>query len=150
MRPDDDKRSIHRGLVDRILHGPGRAPTEERAQAFANANHPEPLRGLLDKVATRSAQVTDTDFDTALGAGFTDDQLFELVSCAAVGEATRQYADFYGTCAKKFTQEAMRGDSRWSVGDRELMAAYVSKVNDCPFCVGTPRRRPGHTAIQKG
>jgi uncharacterized peroxidase-related enzyme len=37
---------------------------------------------------------------------------------------------------KKFTQEAMRGDSTWSVGDRELMAAYVSKVNDCPFCVG--------------
>jgi uncharacterized peroxidase-related enzyme len=44
--------------------------------------------------------------------------------------------DFYGTHAKKLTQEAMRGSSAWSVGDRELMAAYVSKVNDCPFCVG--------------
>ena len=29
----------------------------------------------------------------------------------------------------------MRGPSQWSVGDRELMAAYVSKVNSCPFCV---------------
>lgn len=44
--------------------------------------------------------------------------------------------DFYGTHMKKFTQDAMRGPSEWSVGDRELMAAYVSKVNDCPFCVG--------------
>ena len=30
----------------------------------------------------------------------------------------------------------MRGRSTWSVGDRELMAAYVSKVNDSPFCIG--------------
>ena len=44
--------------------------------------------------------------------------------------------DFYGTHMKKFTQEAMRGSSPWSVGDRELMAAYVSKINDSPFCVG--------------
>ena len=43
---------------------------------------------------------------------------------------------FYGTRAKKFTHEAMRGPSAWSVGDRELMAAYVSKVNDSAFCVG--------------
>lgn len=44
--------------------------------------------------------------------------------------------DFYGTRAKKFTHEAMRGPSAWSVGDRELMAAYVSKVNESAFCVG--------------
>ncbi|MBV9196066.1 MAG: carboxymuconolactone decarboxylase family protein [Solirubrobacterales bacterium] len=44
--------------------------------------------------------------------------------------------DFYGTYSKKLTHEAMRGRSEWSVGDRELMAAYISKVNDCPFCVG--------------
>ncbi|MFJ6569301.1 carboxymuconolactone decarboxylase family protein [Streptomyces sp. NPDC091292] len=44
--------------------------------------------------------------------------------------------DFYGTRAKVFTHEAMRGPSDWSVGDRELMAAYVSKVNGSAFCVG--------------
>jgi len=44
--------------------------------------------------------------------------------------------DFYGTYAKRFTHEAMRGPSAWSVADRELMAAYVSKVNESPFCVG--------------
>jgi uncharacterized peroxidase-related enzyme len=43
--------------------------------------------------------------------------------------------DFYGTPAKQFTQMAMRGPSTWSVGDRELMAAYVSRINECTFCV---------------
>ena len=41
--------------------------------------------------------------------------------------------DFYG--AGQLTNEAMRGPSEWSVGDRELMAAFVAKVNECPFCV---------------
>ncbi len=42
--------------------------------------------------------------------------------------------DFYG--AVKLTHEAMRGPSAWSVGDRELMAAFVSQVNACQFCIG--------------
>jgi len=42
--------------------------------------------------------------------------------------------DFYG--AIPFTHEAMRGPSAWSVGDRELMAAFVSKMNECEFCIG--------------
>jgi AhpD family alkylhydroperoxidase len=44
--------------------------------------------------------------------------------------------DFYGDRMKDLTHEAMRGPSAWSVGDRELMAAYVSEQNQCPFCVG--------------
>jgi uncharacterized peroxidase-related enzyme len=43
--------------------------------------------------------------------------------------------DFYGNQAKAFTHEAMRGPSAWSVGDRELMAAFVSKINENVFCV---------------
>jgi AhpD family alkylhydroperoxidase len=43
--------------------------------------------------------------------------------------------DFYGARAKAFTHEAMRGPSAWSVGDRELMAAYVSTVNESAFCI---------------
>ena len=43
---------------------------------------------------------------------------------------------FYGAAARKFTHEAMRGPSAWSVAERELMAAFVSKVNDSAFCVG--------------
>jgi uncharacterized peroxidase-related enzyme len=43
---------------------------------------------------------------------------------------------FYGRLAKEFTHEAMRGPSAWSVADRELMAAYVSQVNESAFCIG--------------
>ena len=43
--------------------------------------------------------------------------------------------DFFGTHMKEVTHEAMRGPSSWSVGDRELMAAFVSKMNDCEFCI---------------
>lgn len=91
MQPDDKKRSIHRALVNRILHGPGGVPEEQRVHAFDGTSLPESLRPLLDKVATKPAQVTDADFATATTAGYTDDQLFELVVCAAVGQSTRQY-----------------------------------------------------------
>ena len=35
----------------------------------------------------------------------------------------------------------MRGQSEWSVGDRELMAAIVSKANTCEYC------SKAHTAV---
>jgi uncharacterized peroxidase-related enzyme len=49
--------------------------------------------------------------------------------------------DFFGTLMKTVTHEAMRGVSAWSVGDRELMAAFVSKMNECEFCI------KAHTAV---
>ena len=131
--------------------------------------------------------MTDEDVAAARAAGFSEDQIFELMVCAAVGAADRQYdsamagarrgdgrwamrleildsghrlsaralfgvirlmtrqpvvdavklafyrKDFYG--AGPLTNEAMRGPSQWSVGERELMAAFVAKANECPFCV---------------
>jgi AhpD family alkylhydroperoxidase len=74
-------------------------------------------------------------------------RLIRLMSGHPVPDAAKitfYRSDFYGTHAKRFTHEAMRGRSTWSVGDRELMAAYVSKVNDSPFCVGA------HTATAAG
>jgi alkylhydroperoxidase family enzyme len=43
------------------------------------------------KVASRSSQITDRDLDAVRTAGYSDEQIFELIICAAVGEATRQY-----------------------------------------------------------
>src|SRR6516225_11932183 len=48
---------------------------------------------------------------------------------------------FFGANMKKVTHEAMRGHSPWPVGDRELMAALVSRVNACEFCIRA------HTAV---
>jgi AhpD family alkylhydroperoxidase len=49
----------------------------------------------------------------------------------------RYRPDFYGTPMGVVTQEAMRGPSAWSVGDRELMGASVSKMNECEVCMKT-------------
>jgi hypothetical protein len=90
--PDEDtKRAAHRALVDRVLNAAGRTSAEQRAQAFGNADMPPPLGMLISKIATRPAQVTDADFAAAKTAGFTEDQLFELVIAAAVGQSARLY-----------------------------------------------------------
>lgn len=73
------------------MNGKGRASPEQRARAFSNAGLSEPLEGLLGKVAARAAQVTDADFAPARAAGFSEDELFELVICAAVGRSARLY-----------------------------------------------------------
>ena len=76
------------------------------------------------------------------GYGFGTRLLFGLIrlfSRQPVPDAARltfYRPDFYGTNSKRLTHEAMRGPSAWSLADRELMAAYVSRINDCPFCVG--------------
>ena len=65
--------------------------------------------------------------------------VIKLVSRQPVPDAAKLVfyrPDFYGSRAKEFTHEAMRGPSAWSVGDRELMAAYVSQANECTFCIG--------------
>jgi uncharacterized peroxidase-related enzyme len=43
-------------------------------------------------------------------------------------------SDFYGSRMSGVTQDAMRGPSPWSVGDRELMAALIAKTNECEWC----------------
>ncbi len=76
------------------------------------------------------------------GYGFGTKLLFGLIglfSRQPVPDAARltfYRPEFYGSYAKALTQQAMRGPSSWSVAERELMAAYISSVNDCPFCVG--------------
>jgi alkylhydroperoxidase family enzyme len=91
LPPDGDKQALVRAIEQRILTGRGMALPELRAKAFEDSDLPEPLATLVDKVAKRSFQVTDGDFAAAVAAGFTEDQLFELVICAAVGESSRLY-----------------------------------------------------------
>ncbi|MGN6200674.1 carboxymuconolactone decarboxylase family protein [Humibacter sp.] len=46
------------------------------------------------------------------------------------------HRDFAGPALGAWTQRAMRGESGWSVYERELMAAAVASWNSCPFCIG--------------
>jgi len=78
-------------LTARILEGDGRASRAQRHAAFDNAGLAEPVRTLIDKVARHAYQVTDQDVEAAKASGLDEDQIFEVVVCAAIGQATRQY-----------------------------------------------------------
>jgi hypothetical protein len=82
---------LHRELVARVLDGAGTAPPELRRAAFDNSGLDEPIRPLVDKVARHAPLVTDKDVAAVRAAGLSEDQIFEIVVCAAVGQATRQY-----------------------------------------------------------
>jgi uncharacterized peroxidase-related enzyme len=84
------------------------------------------------------------------GHGIGTKALFALIRAFSgqpvldVIKLVRYRADFYGRPMSRVTQEAMRGPSKWSVGDRELMAALVAKTNACDWCTSA------HAAVAKG
>jgi hypothetical protein len=80
-----------KALVTRILEEDGMASHAQRRAAFDNAGLAEPLRTLIDKVAKCAYTVTDEDIAAVTASGLSEDQIFEIVVCAAIGQATRQY-----------------------------------------------------------
>ena len=87
----DGKVAAFRGLVERVLYGEGRAAVRERAAAFGGVGVAAGVEGLVGKVVAAPASVSGADFAAGAAAGFSEDELFELVVCAALGQATRQY-----------------------------------------------------------
>lgn len=47
--------------------------------------------------------------------------------------------EFFGKPFKDAEERAMRGASEWSFGERQLLAAFVSKLNGCAFWTETYR-----------
>ena len=45
----------------------------------------------------------------------------------------RYHRAFFGGPHSRTTQAVMRGPSAWTVGERELFAAFVSRANQCVF-----------------
>jgi alkylhydroperoxidase family enzyme len=79
-----------RAAVERAVGGPGKASSAARRAAFDNAGVPAATAALVDKVARNAWKVTDEDVAAARSAGLSEDEIFELVVCAAYGQATRQ------------------------------------------------------------
>jgi AhpD family alkylhydroperoxidase len=84
------------------------------------------------------------------GHGFGTKVLFALVRTVSrqpvldVVKLVKYRPDFFGGPMSGIAQDAMRGPSTWSVGDRELMAAFVAKTNRCEFCT------KAHSAVAQG
>ena len=80
-----------KALVSRILEGDGKTSPTERRATFHNSGLAGRRSTLVDKVARHAFRVTDEDIAAAMASGLDEDQIFEVVVCAAVGQATRQY-----------------------------------------------------------
>ena len=85
-----------------------------------------------------------------IGQGFGTRVLFALIRTISrqpvldIIKLVKYRADFFGGPMQRITHEAMRGPSAWSVGDRELMAAFVAKTNECEWCT------KAHAAVAEG
>ena len=86
-----DITQARKALARRILEGEGEASPSERRAAFHNSGLTESLGALVDKVVRHAYRVIDQDIAAVRASGLSEDQVFEIVVCAAIGEATRQY-----------------------------------------------------------
>lgn len=85
-------------VVDAVLGAPGDADPVTRRAAFAlgaklggrrdpdgGAGLPSELRPLLEKVARHTYRVTDRDVQEVREAGYSEDELFEVILAVAAG-----------------------------------------------------------------
>jgi alkylhydroperoxidase family enzyme len=86
-----DVRQARTALVARILEGDGQASRTQRRAAFDGSEVAAPARTLIQKVAKHAYKVTDEDVTATRASGLSEDQIFEIVVCAAIGQASRQY-----------------------------------------------------------
>lgn len=105
MHSFDKKRTAHKALVTRVLEGDGRAEREVRRAAFENVGLTEPLRTLIDKTARQASRITNEDITNVEAQGLSEDQIFEMVVCAAIGAATRQYETALSALAEALTDK---------------------------------------------
>lgn len=62
--------------------------------------------------------------------------LMRLISRRRVPDILRTLfyrSELFGRPASAWTQAVMRGPSHWTVGERELFAAFTSRLNRCLF-----------------
>ena len=86
-----DITEARKALIMRILEGDGKASRAQRLAAFDHTAFSEPMNTLIDKVVKQAYRVTDGDIAVAKASGLSEDQIFEIVVCAAIGQAARQH-----------------------------------------------------------
>ena len=80
-----DVTRAHRAVIARVLRGDGRASPALRRAAFDNAGLAAPVSALINKVTIHASKISDADIAAARTAGLNEDQIFEIVVCAALG-----------------------------------------------------------------
>jgi uncharacterized peroxidase-related enzyme len=52
-----------------------------------------------------------------------------------VAKTAMHRPEFFGRPLLDFGQQVLRGPSYWTPGEREYMAVFSSRLNECPFCI---------------
>jgi hypothetical protein len=91
MQTENKKRIAYKAMVTRVLAGDGKASLTQRRAAFDDAMPAGPLGTLVNKFAKNAYKVTDEDITAVKALGLSEEQIFEMVVCAAIGQSTRQY-----------------------------------------------------------
>jgi alkylhydroperoxidase family enzyme len=86
----DTVRRLREAVIEHALRGQGLASVEARRAAFDNIGVDERVRSLVDKVSRHAWKVTDADIADARAEGLSEQEIFELTICAALGQSTRQ------------------------------------------------------------
>lgn len=79
---------LRQALIERSVRGPGTAAPAAREAAFAGRDD-APVRELIATVTQNAWKVTD-EHVAAATRQLPEDAVFELVICAAMGQASRQ------------------------------------------------------------
>jgi len=72
-------------LIKTVLESPGITSTELREQVFRAEKIPGLLNEFAAKVRSESYKITDDDIKRLISNGYTEDEIFEVVVCAALG-----------------------------------------------------------------
>ena len=105
MQTENQKRILHKAMVTRVLEGDGQASPTQRRAAFDNAMSNGPLSTLVNKVANYAYKVADEDIAAVKASGLSEDGIFEIVVCAAIGQSTRQYESALAALDTVFDKE---------------------------------------------
>jgi hypothetical protein len=87
---NDTTERLRRAAIDGAVRGPAVSDFAQRQAAFDNAGVDPRAQALIDTVARNAWKVTEAQVRSAVAAGLAEDAVFELVVCAALGQATRQ------------------------------------------------------------
>lgn len=81
---------LRRRVIERAVRGPGVSTPPARRAAFDGRDGDPRIAALMEKVRERAWEISDDDVRAAVAAGVAEDEVFELVVCAALGQAQRQ------------------------------------------------------------
>ena len=76
---------LRKKLRSAVLDAPATADAALRRAAYCGDGLAEPLSGYVEKLRRHASRVHDRDIERGHGAGYSEDQIFEVTIAAALG-----------------------------------------------------------------